>query len=511
MFRRVLAILLVLILVAAGAVYALLSSEQVRVTLEEQASAALGAPVRIGRADVTLFPRIGLTLVDVQIGAPAFLTLARVGLSSELLPLLSRRIEGAEVRLADTLLTLPLPAGLPLPGMSGGAGAVSAAGASGSERGTGVTLVSIHTLALDNVQVRSLGRTVTVSAEAGLEGDQLSVSRFAATSGRTTLAARGQVTLGQRMSATLDATATRLDLDDLLALIHAFGLDGGSGSGGNQPAASLSLKLTSPAVRVAGLEASSLSAQVRTSGSQLVIDPLSLALFDGRVTGSVRLTMKQRVTGQVRVTVADLDAAKLAAWGGAADTISGRLNGTGSFAGSGQDLATLLATVNGSGQVAIVDGALPGLEFPREALLALGRPKEQAPPPNGGRFDRLAAPFTLGSGRVSSDALSLTSRDVIVEASGSLDLTHEALDVKGTATLSEALTALAGPALARVAGGGERIALPATVSGTLDAPKIRLDAGALLKRTLRNEVKRGVLDRLTPLRDLAQPKANRTF
>lgn len=167
--------------------------------------------------------------------------------------------------------------------------------------------------------------------------------------------------------------------------------------------------------------------------------------------------------------------------------------------------------MKGSGQVEIVKGALPGLEFPREALLALGRPKEQAPPPNGGRFDRLAAPFTLGSGRVGSDALTLTSRDVAVEASGSLALTSETLDAKGTATLSEALTALAGPALARVACGGERIALPATVSGTLDAPKVRLDAGAVLRRTLRNEVKRGVLDRLTPLRDLAQPKANRTF
>jgi uncharacterized protein involved in outer membrane biogenesis len=220
----------------------------------------------------------------------------------------------------------------------------------------------------------------------------------------------------------------------------------------------------------------------------------------------------------VHITATRLDAARLAAWGGAADTVSGRLSGTGSFSGSGTDLATLLATAKGTGRVEIADGALPGLEFPREALIALGRPEDQAPEPNGGRFDRLAARFTIGSGRLASDALSLTSRDVTVAASGSLDLSTNALDVKGTATLSEALTALAGALLTRAAGGGTQIALPATVTGTLQAPKIRLDAGALLKQGLRNEaagvkkqIKERVLDKLTPLRDLTRPKPSTTF
>lgn len=511
MLRRLLVAVVVLVLLAAGAAYAWLSSDQVRVTLETQASATLGMPVRIGAARATLFPRAGLVLSDVQVGTPAFLTLARVSVSSELLPLLSRRVEGAEVRIADTLLTLPLPAALPLPGSGLSGSSTAAAGGTAS-------LISVHTIGLDRVKVRSLGRTVEISAAAGLEGDRLALSAFTATAGRTSLSATGLVTLGDAVSATLNATATQLDLDDLLALVHAFGLDGGLSPGNKGPAGSLVLKLSTPVVRVAGLEASGLTADVRTSGRQLAIDPLAMTLFDGGVKGSMRLTIGNRVSGQVRVAVTRLDAARLAEWGGAKDTLSGRLSGSGSFSGTGADLATLLGTARGTGQVEIIDGALPGLEFPREALISLGRPADQAPPPNGGRFDRIAAPFTVGEGRLASDALSLTSRDVNVAAAGSLALSAQTLDVRGAATLSAALTAMAGPALARAAGGGTQIVLPATVTGTLATPRIRLDAGALIKQGLRNEaeaakrkLKERVLDKLPPLRDLTRPKPTGTF
>lgn len=513
MLRRLLLALVALVLIVPGAAYAWLSSDQMRTTLEQQASAALGMPVRIAGARAALFPRVGLALSEVRVGSPAFLTLARVSVSSEILPLMSRRIEGAEIRVVDTLLALPLPAALPLPGSGASRGA-----AAGGSAAAPVSLISVHTIALERVKVRSLGRTVEVSATAGFEGDRLALSSFTASAGRTSLNASGIVTLGDAVAATLDATASQLDLDDLLALVHAFGLDGGSPPGGKGPAATLALKLSTPVVRVAGLEASGLTAHVRTAGSQLVIDPLSMTLFDGTVKGSMRLTVGNRVAGQLRVNVSGLDAARLAEWGDAKDTLSGRLSGSGSFAGSGGDLAALLGTAKGSGRIEIVDGALPGLEFPREALITLGRPKDQAPPPNGGRFDRIAAPFAVGDGRLASDNLALTSRDVTVAASGSLDLSTATLDVRGTATLSAALTALAGPVLTRVSGGGTQIVLPATVTGTLEAPRVGLDAGALIRQGLRSEaagvkkqLKERLLEKLAPMRDPTRPKPAGAF
>ena len=95
----------------------------------------------------------------------------------------------------------------------------------------------------------------------------------------------------------------------------------------------------------------------------------------------------------------------------------------------------------------------------------------------------------MSSGRLSSHALSLASRDVEVRGAGSLVLASQSLEMKGTLTLSEALTALAGDMLTRLAAGGSgRIELPATVTGTLQTPRPRVDAAALIKQGIRNEV-----------------------
>ncbi len=71
-------VLLVLVLGIAGAGCAWLSSNQMRATLERQATAALGMTITVGRARARVYPRIGVDLHDVQVGAPAFLTLSRV-------------------------------------------------------------------------------------------------------------------------------------------------------------------------------------------------------------------------------------------------------------------------------------------------------------------------------------------------------------------------------------------------------------------------------------------------
>jgi hypothetical protein len=77
---------------------------------------------------------------------------------------------------------------------------------------------------------------------------------------------------------------------------------------------------------------------------------------------------------------------------------------------------------------------------------------------------------------------------------------------------------MAGPALTRVAGGGSQIVLPATVTGTLDAPSIRLDAGALIRQGLRSEatgmkerLKDRVMEKLAPMRGPTRPKSTGTF
>ena len=59
----------------------------------------------------------------------------------------------------------------------------------------------------------------------------------------------------------------------------------------------------------------------------------------------------------------------------------------------------------------------------------------------------------------------------------------------------------AGTDLARFTREGNRLLLPAVISGTLDAPHVTIDAGAAVRRGLRNEVQRrlkGILGTLVP-------------
>ena len=96
------------------------------------------ARYRIGRAAVSLIPRVGVRLEDVSVGDPPLLTLARVDLSTGIGPLLSRRIEDAEVIVSGSRVEMPLPFGLPETPAAATAAEESADRAAGTGRGTGV-------------------------------------------------------------------------------------------------------------------------------------------------------------------------------------------------------------------------------------------------------------------------------------------------------------------------------------------------------------------------------------
>ena len=85
-----------------------------------------------------------------------------------------------------------------------------------------VDSVSIRTIALDGIAVASRGKEVRVSAESSLVGDRLTLHRFEARSGTTTLDAEGEIDLAPNVVARLKAQANKLDVDELLALADAF-------------------------------------------------------------------------------------------------------------------------------------------------------------------------------------------------------------------------------------------------------------------------------------------------
>ena len=104
----VLAVLVVLAAVLYVAASRILASDLVRSTLQQQLSTALGQPVSIGAASAAIYPRVAVDLHSVAIGDPVSVNVEKIRVVTGLRPLLSRRVEDAEVILNDGELRLPL-------------------------------------------------------------------------------------------------------------------------------------------------------------------------------------------------------------------------------------------------------------------------------------------------------------------------------------------------------------------------------------------------------------------
>lgn len=488
--RRILIAAAVLVLVAAAAVYWFFSADGVRRALEQQASAYLGHPVSIGSASGRLFPRVGLQLGDVRVGDPVRLSLADVEVSTGLRALLSRRVEDAEIILADSRIDLPLPFALP-----------TSASPDSAATSSSFTVASVSAISLRNIRVASRGREIVVSADSSLDGSRLTLERFTAQSGDTSIEASGTADL-EPMNAKLEASANRLDFDDLMALADAFTPQQPTRRGGALVPGRVEAKLTAARGSAAGVELANLAATLVVRGNRVTMAPATFALFGGGYQGTVDADLgSDRMTVSLTANIKELDVAQLAAFGGAKDTITGKLSGKGRFTGRGDDFAAVLAGATGGGSTTISNGTIKGLELVRTVVLFFGRPASDAPAGGGQRFDRIAANFSLARQVLTSDSLSLESPDLDVAASGTLIIPTKALAGRATLMLSEALSAQAGTDLVRFTREGDRVVLPAVLGGTLERPRITIDAAAAAQRGLRNELQRrlkGLFDRIKP-------------
>lgn len=481
----VLALILLAALAAAGALYWFLSGDGIRRALEEQATAWMGEPVRIGAASAQLFPRPGISLSNVRVGDPVSLTLASIAVSTDLDALLNRRIEQAEITVSNSRIQMPLPASR----------RASAPAGSGD---AAIRFVSIRTIALDDVTLVSRGRAITVSAESSLDGDRLTIRRFTARAGQTALDAEGIVTLVPRVDATLRAKADVLDVDELIALADAFTPDDGGGAGASGASPRIAARVSAGKARAGGVEVANFAAAMGVDGDRVTLSPLTFQVFGGRYQGALSARLGQVLQASLRSRVTGLDVGQLAAFGGVKGAVTGTLTGAGEFSGRGGDMAAVLASARGEGTATVEKGTIQRLDLIRTVVLFFGRPAPETAAATDA-FERMDMQFALANQVFAANVFSLQSRDADIVGTGSLNVATKALAGRLDLSLSEELTSQAGTDLQRYTLEGNRIVLPATIGGTLGQPRLRIDAAAAVKRGLRNEVQRrlgGFLERL---------------
>jgi hypothetical protein len=487
----VLALVLAATAAAVGAVYWFLSGDGIRQALEQQATTWLGQPVRIESAAARFIPRPGITLRNVRVGEPATLTLATIAVSTDLRALLDRRIEQAEITVSDSRIQMPLPS-------------MTATSATTTGDRPAIRLVSVRTIALDNVTLISRGREIVASAESALDGDTLTVRRFSARTPQTTLEAEGIVALAPRVDATVRAKANLLDVDELIALADAFTPDTTSGARAAGPSPRLAARISAEKARAGGVEVAQFAAEMTVDGSRVTLSPMTFQVFGGRYQGALtaqlgstsqasplQVTLRSRITG--------LDVAQLAAFGGVSGAMTGTLSGAGEFSGRGAEFGAVLQSARGNGTATIENGTIQRLDLIRTVVLFFGRPAPETAAATDA-FERMDTTFALANQVFSATAFSLQSRDADIVGSGTLHVDSKALAGRLDLSLSEELSAQAGTDLQRYTLEGKRVVLPATLGGTLGQPRLRIDAKAAVTRGLRNEIQRrlgGLLDRIT--------------
>jgi uncharacterized protein involved in outer membrane biogenesis len=470
-----------ILLVATLGLYWFLSGDGIRSALEQQATSWLGQPVRIKAARAQLFPRPGIALSGVEVGEPAQLTLSSVDLSTDLRALLNRRVEDATLVISDSTMQLPLTFAIPAEDNS----TRQEPAADG-----GIEVVSIRQISLRDVRIVSRGREVRVSADSSLTGSHLTLEEFTAESGRTSLRVTGEAALEPTIDAKLQAKANKIDIDELLALAEAFTPERREARRTAPPKPmKVVAAISADTATAAGVEVTQFTTSMSFDGDRIALSPMTFGLFGGGYEGSLNARLGDNLSVTLQSQLKELNVAQLAAFGGSPDTVSGTLSGNGTFSAQGADMAAVLATANGKGAASIVDGTIKRLDLVRTVVLFFGRPAPETAAATD-QFERMDVNFSLARQVIRAETFSMRSRDADIDGSGSLALETGALEGRLEMTLSEELSAQAGTDLARYTQRAGRIVLPARLAGTLEQPRLTIDASAALKRGIQNEIER---------------------
>jgi uncharacterized protein involved in outer membrane biogenesis len=495
MKKIAIALAVILIVLVAGAwvaVRVMLSPERVRAAIEAQVTAALGQRVRIGSATARIFPTVGLDLHDMTI-ADTTTRLDSIAFETGLRPLFSRRVENGQVTLSNGRVEIPWLVAL--------LSSLAQAPASSAGSASGFTVVSVRTIELRDVVFAAGKHELRVDADGLYQEDRLEISRLDAKGDGTAFTARGSLASVARVTGRFAIDADTLNLDALLALAGAAApTDGSPQTAHRASQLSIDAAVKARSGHGATIAFSDLSAQMRVTPTGVHLAPVSLQAFGGRFTG--RLTVNTRSKTPETSVVGEasgIDVEALSTFVGSPGAISGRLGGRASVTCACVDLQTVRARIAGEGRFDIADGEIPGLHMVRAIVLAFGRPASDAPKETGERFSRLAATFRVSGGTIRTEDLAFASPDFDMRGAGTLSSMNGAIDFKTDVVLSPELSRQAGTDLVRYAHEGDRVILPATLSGTLASPRVFINVQEAIGRALKNELERrgrSLLDRI---------------
>jgi uncharacterized protein involved in outer membrane biogenesis len=473
---------------------AVLTGDAVRTTVAAKLSDSLGQPVTIGGLSASIFPRVSLNLKDVTIGRPGQLSVGTLGIGTDFGALLSRRIEHATMRLDAAHVTLPLPAFASSAPPSGGP-------ATASSSGSGIELVSVDDILLNDVEFTSGGRTIRGDVDLAVSGQSATIRKIALRADGTTVTITGTLSDYSAPAGTLAVQAGAMNVLDLVAFVTDFTTRAGLSSGAASPAATssaarstgkMNIALTIGADRatIGELALDHVTGQAHITDKAITIDPARFDVFGGSYSGSLVLSLGDTPDFQVNTTLSKIDMAAVMTFAHHPGLVTGHMDGTLVLTGRGLSAPAVIASSRGTAHATIANGTIKGLGLVKGVVLATSMragAMSQATSASGAEpFTSLDGTFTIAGGAATTTDLKFTSNDVLLTAAGTVRLDGAAIDLAGPIQLSDDLSKQAGRDLVKYTQKDGRVTLPAKVSGSADDLHVGIDTGDLAKRALTN-------------------------
>jgi uncharacterized protein involved in outer membrane biogenesis len=253
----------------------------------------------------------------------------------------------------------------------------------------------------------------------------------------------------------------------------------------------ISVSLDATRATIGLLRLDKVAGKARITAHAMTLEPIGFGVFGGHYDGSLVFTLGAVPDFTLHATLAGIDMAAATAFAGSPGTITGRLSGRLNLSGRGTDAPSVRRAVRGTGRVDIVDGVIKNL-----GLFAACRRHVSARTPRRRRRDRdepftkLGATLAMAGGSASTQDLRLESKDLQLAAAGTIRLDGRGINLTGQVQLSDELSKQAGRDLVRYTQEGGRVTLPATITGSADAPQVRIDTASLAKRAPTNPHRR---------------------
>jgi len=226
---------------------------------------------------------------------------------------------------------------------------------------------------------------------------------------------------------------------------------------------------------------------VKVSGKNGIfhINPLTMKLYNGDMSGKVTLNAKKNTPqSNIKLKLNNIECEPLIKDILEKDILKGTVKAGVSLSMSGDDAEKIMKTLNGKGEFSIKNGAVKGIDLVamvRNTDGAYGFAGQSNKKPET-RFSELYAPFTITDGLFRTTDTRMVSTLIRVAVSGKANLPGETLKFR-----IEPVVVTTSKADKKKMKRSE-VKVPVLVSGTFSSPKFRPDLKAIAKDNLEKEI-----------------------